>query len=176
MLESKTVTINGTQFRIQQLGALQARSVARLLLNEVGRGLRAVGQSSVGLDDLAEKAIAAGVGELLADLSEDTLERLTAAFLGSTSVRTAGASDFQKMDDDLQNALFCGGKGLATWMRWLVECVEFSTWDFFLELGRLRGRFAPKADDAEAADTPPSPSTSTGSSTGSRPPIAIGRR
>ncbi len=176
MLESKTVSINGASYRIQQLGSYKARAVARLLMNEAGRALKAAGASGVGMDEEAQRMIAVGLGELLADLSEEVTETLTRTFAEVTMVDNGHG--MRPLDDTLQDALMGGGKGLSTWLQWLVACVEFSVGDFFREAARLKDRFNPETEAGGVDESKPatSPTTSTGSSTVSRPPISIGRR
>jgi hypothetical protein len=180
VLDSKIVSIGSRRARVQQLDSFQARKVARILMNEGSRFLKGLrGSELADLEASAMSAIASGLSELLGELNDETLNTLTAVFAAGTLVeRHPGSNEYDALSVELQNALFGGGAGLAHWLAWLVDCLEFSCGDFFRALPGLKGRLLKEAavPAAESGAEKKSPTESTGSTIASRRPISTAAR
>ncbi len=179
MLGEKEIWLSGSgrHVKIGQLGALEARHTARLLANAIGRGLRGAAKPGAGTDaksrattakDLLEQDVdvLGALGTMLEELDDATLDALTNTFTKKTKVET----DDGKWTplSSVVDVVFGGGEGLADWFEWLSAAVEFSCGPFFGRLLGLKERVASlKSAPSVVPESPPSPTESTGSFTGS---------
>lgn len=171
-IEPKEVDLDweGRRCVVHELGAKDARGVARRISNIIGAGIRASATSEkVAELDLQVAAIVAG-GAVLEQLDDATVEWLTQTFMRQTLIeREAGTEDFAPLKD-VEALVFAGGAGLRRWWRWIRFCVEMTCGDFFADaIVSLRRRVEMPAATTPApttmASTSPSTSTRSGSFT-----------
>jgi hypothetical protein len=160
----------GRRCLVEQLGAMQARQVARRLINVVGTAIR---ESAVGAVDreIAVAGIMAS-GAILERLDDATIEWLTQTFLKVTRIEREAGSEDWLLPKDVQDLVFGGGPGLARWLRWMSFCLDMSCADFFAaafaEARRLQTKASKQTDliHKPPVSPSPSPSPSTSSRTG----------
>jgi hypothetical protein len=153
--------LEGRRLRIQQLGAKEARSVARRLLNVVGTALREAGGNVAGQVEII------AIGAILERIDDATVEYLTDTFEKVTSMEDTAGSEGWMPVAKARDIVFGAGKGLARWYVWMRACIEFSCGDFFTgllaEARSLRGASPNASQNA---------SRTSGSFTDSRPVAA----
>jgi hypothetical protein len=160
----------GRRCIVQELGAAQARQVARRVANVFGAAVREAGAAGVDRDVMVA-AVMAG-GSVLERLDDQTLEWLTQTFIKVTQVETAPGSETWVTPREMPDFVFGGGEGLARWFRWLAFCLDMTCSDFFAvafsEIRRLQTKAGVNLSGSSASPIPspqngarPSPSTST---------------
>jgi hypothetical protein len=124
--------LEGRRVRIQQLGAKDARGVARRLLNMIGIAIReAAGAAAAGGAEAQVVEIIA-TGAFLERLDDELIEYLTATFEKVTVIEDTPGSEGWMPITKVRDLVFGAGKGLARWSVWMRACVEFSCGDFFV--------------------------------------------
>jgi hypothetical protein len=119
----------GRRCVVDDLGSKAARSVARRVMNIIGRGL-----SAANVDSMMEleAAGARALGTMLALLDDETIEFLTATFMPKTRIEREPGSSTWVMLPEVEALVFAGGPGNARWLRWLAFCLEITCRDFFV--------------------------------------------
>lgn len=152
---------DGRRFIFTELGAKDARQVARRVANIIGGALReAAGGKDVSKSEVESAIIAAG-GAVLERLDDATIEWLTATFQRQTMIeRDANGDDYVPLRE-VEALVFSGGTGLSRWYRWMRQCLELTCGDFFATaFAELKAKaVAPTA--AVPLTTAPSPSQKT---------------
>jgi hypothetical protein len=164
-LETKEVTLPGFPYRvrIEQLSALEARRLARRLMNAAGHALAQ--SASAGKNGASEDLLA--LAGLLETLDDETVDWLNATFLPHTKVADANGRFSSATDPGVEAMMFDGGKGLARWFVWMQACLMFTVADFFEGATALRSKLQELAATVAAKTTAsPSPSTSPTSGSG----------
>lgn len=131
------LTINGTDYRLTQLGAAQGAELWLDLLRVVAGPFEALGRSmSSASSDDEEKATAAGIATVTAairSLDHATVNKLYAAFGPATTIRVPGAPGQGDRWPTLDGAVFddhFAGNYLEL-TEWLVRSVLFNFLPFF---------------------------------------------
>jgi hypothetical protein len=156
----------GRRCIVHELGALQARQVARRMANVIGLAIKE-SVASAGLDHDVLVAGGVAMGAVLERLDDATIEWLTQTFTKQTQVETEPGSDTWLSPKDVSELVFGGGDGLARWLRWMSFCLEMTCADFFRvafsEVVRLqaRGKAVTGPSTSVGATTAASPSPST---------------
>jgi hypothetical protein len=122
MQKTETVQIDGDEYELTQLGALEGRKILTKLLHLLGPSL----QELAAAETLNEKAIAAALAKALETLDEATLEQLCDAFGKKSTVTVADKKPA------LTGAIFdqhFAGRYLAM-MKWLVASMRLNFLDF----------------------------------------------
>lgn len=157
----------GRRCIVRELGAAEARHVARRVTNVVGTALREGG--SAGLEAHVQVAGLIAAGSILERLDDATLDWLTGVFAKATSVESQPGSGVWLSPKDVHDLVFGGGDGLARWFRWLVFCLDLTCSDFFAaafaEFQKLQTKATGSVSSASQTRSPsngasPSPSTS----------------
>ena len=150
---------DGRRCIVEDLGAQQARQVARRIANVVGTAVREGGNAT----NLSRDVQAAGLvamGSILEKLDDATIEWLTQTFAKVTRIEREPGSDDWLPQKDVNEHVFGGGDGLARWLRWMTFCLEITCADFFraafAEFSRLQ-RGPVKADPASPNGASASP-------------------
>lgn len=172
MLGEKEIWLSGSgrHVKIGQLGAMDAREVAVMLTNIVGKAM----QGTVKIDPTKgaldqDIDLVGALGAALERLDKERVNTLTNVFAKRTKVE----SDDGKWTPlaSVVDVVFGGGEGLADWFEWLYACLEFSCGPFFGRLLGLKARVdslrSTTGEAPVAAEPPVSPTESTGSSTAS---------
>jgi hypothetical protein len=157
----------GRRCFVQDLGAQQAREVARRIANVIGTAVRQ-GAGSGGDADVQVAGMVA-MGSVLEKLDDSTIEFLTTTFMRKTFIeREAGTEQFLN-PKEVSELVFSGGVGLARWFRWMSFCLEITCADFFAaafaELTKLRSKATKATTTFDPVTASPSPTTSARSGT-----------
>lgn len=152
----------GRRCLVTDLGAQQARQVARRITNVVGTAVREA--ASAGGNTEVQVAGAMAMGAVLEKLDEPTVEFLTTTFMRVTLIeREPGTEDWMN-PKEISDLVFSGGQGLARWFRWLSFCLEITCSDFFsaafAELTKLRSKASTATTKFDPVTASPSPTTS----------------
>lgn len=118
LLQEKRVTIDGHEYNIKQLGALQGRKVWLKLLHVLVAPLRELSTSS----DLNEKAIAGALAAAIDTLDEKTAEELYEIFGQHCELHSG--EKWPKLDGPVFDIHFAGRYLSMT--KWLWECISFN--------------------------------------------------
>jgi hypothetical protein len=149
----------GRRCIVHELGALQARQVARRIANVVGTAVRE--SSKEGLDGDVVAAGGVAMGAILERLDDQTVEWLTQTFLKQTLVESEAGTEAWLSPKDVSELVFGGGDGLARWFRWMTFCLEMTCADFFAAAFSEFRRLAAKAKGPTTGA--PSPTSTNGS-------------
>lgn len=162
ILKSKPFVIDGHDYKITMLGAVQGRKLWLKLLNVLAAPLAALAQAP----QLDEQAGAAALSAAIKALDEGTLEEMYALFGARCEVRVGERSPL--LEEAIFDMHFAGRYMAMT--KWLWECISFNfTADFLgdTSLGNLHAMFQKAVKKTVA--TRESPSTLTGTSGDSSP-------
>lgn len=164
----------GRRCIVNELGAAQARQVARRIANVIGTAVRE-GAGSVDKDVQVAGLIATGA--ILERLDDATIEWLTQTFAKATMIETEAGTETWIPSRDVSELAFGGGEGLARWIRWMTFCLEMTCADFFraafAEFARIQGvttkatSSSPKTNGMSSNS--PSPGASPSQTTSPRP-------
>ncbi len=172
MIEQRTKTIAGKQFRVTQLPSLQALRVitrvyqtfgpviAKLIAGVDTKALLEEGKP-LAVQDLKLSVVTDMMTELAERISVADLEWLVETFQPHTEV-IGSSGDFMSLNKDVAEHFFAGRMMML--FQWLFFCMEVNYTDFFSGLGALKKG----ASAQKPPSTSESPSTSTGSSTASQ--------
>lgn len=153
---------DGRRFIFNELGAKEARQVARRVANIFGGALRdaAAGRDMSKVE--VEAAIIAAGGAVLERLDDATIEWLTSTFQRQTMIeRDAHTEDYVPLRE-VEALAFGGGTGLSRWYRWMRQCLELTCGDFFATaFGELKSKAVGQTAAAVPLTTAPSPSPNT---------------
>lgn len=142
MLETKTRTIDGVTFYVDQLRFKTARQVLLRLSKRVAPGLGAVLEAMASGSGEVMDADTGKIGEalenLLAPLSDEDLDYFAQAF-GEVTRFSSDGDKKPYLTPDNQEVLFRGR--VLLYFRWLAFCVEANYSDFF---ALLKGRGDPE--------------------------------
>jgi hypothetical protein len=119
----------GRRCLVTDLGAMQARQVARRVTNVIGTAVREAGSAS--LDREAQIAGIIATGAVLERLDDATLEWLTQTFSKATLIERDPGTEQWLAPKDVVDLAFGGGEGLARWLKWIAFCLEITCADFF---------------------------------------------
>jgi len=159
--KEKELTIDGHEYRIRQLGALEGRRLWLKLLRVLAGPLKELALAG----KFDEVTLTTGIASVVENLDEATAEELYVAFGKNCELRVAGdqGERWPKLDGVVFDTHFAG-RYLAM-SQWLGECVVFNFAGFFD--GTSLGKITALAQKAAAKSA--SPTTSTGTSTESSP-------
>lgn len=119
---------DGRRCLVSDIGAMQARQVARRVANVVGSAIR---EGADAVDKDVQIAGLIATGAVLEKLDDQTVEWLTQTFLKVTMIENEAGSETWINPKDVSNFAFGGGPGLARWLRWMSFCLEITCADFF---------------------------------------------
>lgn len=145
---------------VQEVGAKEARQVARRVANVIGGAIRETAKPGIGKEDV-EVAIITASGAVLERLDDQTIDWLTQTFMRQTLVETdPGTEQFIPLAK-VEVLVFGGGPGLARWYRWMRFCLEITCGDFFgAAFAELKQKGAAKEAPITTAPENVSPITS----------------
>ena len=158
-LQTTTVEIDGHEYEITQLGALEARIVQARLGSLLGPAADALAKA----ERLDETAIAVAFKAVVGSLTPEVFVDLTDRFMATTRVRTgvndAGQPTWARLSDHSRQVFdqHFAGRMLAM-DRWIWQCIRLNFADFLGEAGIT------SLLEAAAASRFGSPEKSTGSS------------
>lgn len=122
MQKTETVQIDGDEYELTQLGALEGRKILTKLLQMIGPSL----QELAAAETLNEKAMGAAVAKALESLDEGTFELICDVFGKRTTVLVDGKKP--ALTGPVFDQHFAG-RYLAM-MKWLFACMKLNFFDF----------------------------------------------
>lgn len=122
MRKQETVTIDGDEYEITQLGAIEGRRVLTKLLKLAGPALGAL----AGAGKLDETAIGAALTSAAEELDEATLDSLCETFGANSTVRNGDRRP--KLEAVVFDNHFAGRYMAMT--KWLIACLKLNFADF----------------------------------------------
>jgi len=156
-LIEKDVTIDGHDYKLQQLGAREGRKIWLKLWQALVAPLKELAAA----DAYDEKALVGALAAVLEGLDDDTAEQLYEVFGKHTIVRVPQPEGGEKWPQ-LTGVVFDQhfARRYVQMSHWLAECVLYNFGSFLgdMSLGQMIARVQ------KAASKRPSPQASTGSS------------
>lgn len=133
MRETHTKTVDGVQFRIQQLGFRSGRKALVRLSKRIGPTLARLMDAAPSMDALRDSVAPGGdlvgaVESFVDALDDDDLEWFADTFGASCEVSEDGER-WRTMNKQVREDLFAGR--LLLFFAWLRACVEVNFSDFF---------------------------------------------
>lgn len=150
--KNKKITIDGHEYNMTQLGALQGRDLWLKLLQVIAEPMQVLANA----DGLTEATATRAIAKALQSLDRETLAEMYQVFGASCEVRVD--ERWPKLTDVIFDEHFSGR--YVSMSKWLLESVVFNFADFLgdISLGKIGGMM----QAAVAASKRPSPTASTG--------------
>ena len=155
-VKTKRVTIDGQEYEITQLGALEGSMLWKLLLDALAGAMESLSIA----DGLDERAIAGSIGGFIRGMDVKTVELFRAAFAKRSRYREGDR--WPELTDQLFDQHFAGEYVRMT--KWLGECAMFNFASF---LGEQSLTSLIDMVKRKGLSKPGSPTVSTGASGGS---------
>lgn len=131
MIETDEVEIDGTRYRVTQLGWKEGRRLLARLLKLIGPGLTEAVGGSAKLEDLGGRDLASfapAIREICQKNLETELDHLCDTFAKKTVINTDGGEDFQQLSRIAE--LHFAGK-YKQMFEWLWFCLKVNYQDFW---------------------------------------------
>jgi hypothetical protein len=122
MIKTKTITIDGDDYVITQLGAITGRRIWLKLAKIIAAPMRVLGSAK----GISEESMAAALAAAVTEMDEATIEELYAAYGPRCTVRVGERSP--ELQGEVFDQHFAGR--YLTMSKWLLECTLFNFADF----------------------------------------------
>lgn len=153
MREEKSRTIDGVTFSVTQLGFREGRRAFMRLSKSIGPGMTAMLAGAASIKDVQAQGLAAGVGRLIQDVSDEDLEYFAEVFGKVTRYHTGDSSKRPVLKDTDRESLFAGR--LMLFFKWLAFAAEVNFADFFAALAESPDDGQGSGDEDERGSSPP---------------------
>jgi hypothetical protein len=120
--EKKVVQIDGDEYELTQLGAIEGRRLLTRILKFAGPAIQSLAAS----ETLSEISFAAALAKAVEQLDEDTVDMLCEKFAAKTCLKIDNR--WPPLDKTLFDQHFAGH--YMKMMKWLGECMKLNFADF----------------------------------------------